>query len=46
MLVVRPLSNMSTDLAFDKGSNMGIPHLNDFCFLFLKFLGAAAHTAH
>ena len=23
---------------------MGIPHLNDLCFLFLEFLGAAAHT--
>ena len=23
---------------------MGIPHLNDLCFLFLEFFGAAAHT--
>ena len=23
---------------------MGTPHLNDLCFLFLEFLGAAAHT--
>ena len=23
---------------------MEIPHFNDLCFLFLEFLGAAAHT--
>ena len=23
---------------------MGIPHLNDLCFLFLEFLGTSAHT--
>ena len=23
---------------------MGIPHVNDLCFLFLEFRGAAAHT--
>ena len=38
ILVLRPLSSISTDLAF------GIPHLDDLCFLFLEFLGTAAHT--
>ena len=44
ILVVRPLSRLSTDLASCKSLKMGIPHLNDLCFLFLEFLGAAAHT--
>ena len=42
--VVRPLSSISTDLAFVEGLKMGIPHLNDFCFLFLEFLEATVHT--
>ena len=45
ILVVRPLSSISTDLAFGEWKlKMGIPHLNDLCFLFLEFLRAAAHT--
>ena len=44
MLVVRPLSSISTDLAFGERLKMGIPHLNDLCLLFLEFLGATAHT--
>ena len=44
ILVVRLLSSISTDLAFGKGLKMGIPHLNNLCFLFLEFLGAAANT--
>ena len=44
ILDVRPLSSISTDLAFGEGLKMGIPHLNDLCFLFLEFLGDAAHT--
>ena len=44
ILVVRPLSNISTDIAFGEGLKMGIPHLNDLCFLLLEFVGAAAHT--
>ena len=45
VLVVRPFSNISTDLAFGEGKlMMGIAHLNDLCFLFWEFLGAAAHT--
>ena len=43
ILVVRPLSSISSDSAFGEGLRMGIPHLNDLCFLFLEFLGAAAH---
>ena len=43
MLVVRPLSSISTDLAFGERLKMGIPHLNDLCLL-LEFLGATAHT--
>ena len=43
--VVRPLASISTDLAFGKGKlKMEIPHLNDLYFLFMEFLGAAAHT--
>ena len=30
--------------AFQPGLKMGIPRLNDLCFLFLEFFGAAAHT--
>ena len=45
ILVVRPLSSISTNLAFGEGKlKMGIPHLNELCFLFSKFLGAATHT--
>ena len=44
ILVVRPLSSISTDLAFGEGLKMGIPHLNDLRFIFLEFLGVAAHT--
>ena len=44
ILVARPLSSISTDSAFGEGLKMGIPHLNDLCFLFLVFLGAVAHT--
>ena len=45
ILVVRPKSSISTDLAFGEGKlKMGIPHLNDLCFLFLEFLGATAHA--
>ena len=44
ILVLRILSSISTDLAVGEGLQMGIPHLNDSCFLFLEFLGAATHT--
>ena len=44
ILVVRPISSISTDLAFSEGLKLEIPHLNDLCFLFLEFLEAAAHT--
>ena len=44
ILVIRPLSSISTDLAFGKGLRMGIPNVNDLRFLFLEFLGAAVHT--
>ena len=44
ILVVRPLSSILTDLIFGESLKMGIPHLNDLCFFFLEFLGAAAHT--
>ena len=44
ILVVRPLPNISTNLAFGEGLKIGIPYLNDLCFLFLEFIGATAHT--
>ena len=44
ILVVRALSNISTDFALGEGLMMKIPHLNDLCFLVLEFFGAVAHT--
>ena len=44
ILVVTPLSSNSAYLPFGECLKLRIPHLNDLCFLLLKFLGTAAHT--
>ena len=38
MLVVRPLSSISTDVAFGEGLKMGIPHLNIYVLFSWSFL--------